>query len=108
MRGAECCHEIALRQRVLMVLLLLFVFGAGIASFITGTDIDVALYVGDDATDLDAFRALGELAADGRLQRAIRVGVRSEEGPSEITSEADLVVDGTAGVQSLLAMLTAD
>src|SRR5947209_8778176 len=31
--------------------------GAGIRSFLTDTDVDVALYVGDDATDLDAFRA---------------------------------------------------
>ena len=59
-------------------------------------------------TDLDAFRALVHLQIEGRIQRAIRVGVRSEDGPPEIASEADLVVDGTEGVQSLLAMLAAD
>jgi trehalose 6-phosphate phosphatase len=82
--------------------------GAGITSFLEQTEIDVALYVGDDATDLDAFRALARLAEDGQIERAIRVGVSSEEGPSDITDQADLVVDGPAGVQELLTMLIAD
>jgi hypothetical protein len=34
--------------------------------------------------------------------------VRSDEGPSEIISEADLVVDGTEGVQELLGALIAE
>jgi trehalose 6-phosphate phosphatase len=82
--------------------------GAGIENFLDGVDIDVALYVGDDATDLDAFRALARLTEEGRLQRAIRVGVSSEEGPSEIAEEADIVVDGTDGVRELLTMLAAE
>jgi trehalose 6-phosphate phosphatase len=82
--------------------------GAGITSFLEGTDLDVALYAGDDRTDLDAFRALGDLAERGELSRVVRVGVRSDEGPSEIISEADLVVDGTEGVQELLGALIAE
>ena len=62
------------------------------------TDVDVALYVGDDLTDLDAFHALAQLADEGGSRKAMRVGVRSDEGPSEITDEADVVVDGTGGV----------
>jgi trehalose 6-phosphate phosphatase len=79
--------------------------GAGIASFLANEEVENAVYVGDDATDLDAFRALTELADEARLQLAVRVGVRSEEGPTEITSEADIVVDGTKGVQSVLSLL---
>ena len=82
--------------------------GAGITSFLEDTDVDVALYVGDDTTDLDAFRALGQLVDQGRLTRAVRVGVRSEEGPSEITGQADIVVEGTTGVQELLGLLISD
>jgi trehalose 6-phosphate phosphatase len=82
--------------------------GAGIISFLSDADVDVALYVGDDSTDLDAFRGLTQLVEDGRLSRAIRVGVRSEEGPSEIASQADIVVEGTEGVRELLALLIAD
>jgi trehalose 6-phosphate phosphatase len=82
--------------------------GAGILRLLAepGADkIDSALYVGDDTTDLDAFRTLGELVDQGRLTRAVRVGVASEEGPSEITGEADIVVDGTEGVRTLLTAL---
>lgn len=82
--------------------------GAGIRSFLDGTDIDVALYAGDDMTDLDAFRTLEELADEGRLTHALRVGVHSDEGPEGIASQADVVVEGTDGVKELLAALLAD
>lgn len=79
--------------------------GAGIRSFLEDEDVDTALYAGDDVTDLDAFRMLDQLVAEGRLSRAVKVGVRSDEGPPEIVSEADLVVDGTRGVLDLLSAL---
>ena len=81
--------------------------GAGISALLNGADIDAALYVGDDRTDLDAFRALERLAREGDLKHAVRVGVRSDDGPEEIESEADFVVEGTSGVRNLLAMLVA-
>lgn len=60
-----------------------------------------ALYAGDDATDLDAFAALGD------VESPVRVGVRSDEGPAEIVEQADLVVDGVEGVQQVLRELDA-
>src|SRR5437870_4680711 len=72
--------------------------GAGIASFLEGTAVLAALYAGDDATDLDAFRGLSGLVRDGRLEIAVRVAVRSDEGPAELAAEADVLVDGTDGV----------
>jgi trehalose 6-phosphate phosphatase len=81
--------------------------GAGIKTLLQDADVDAALYAGDDSTDLDAFRGLSELVEQGRLARAIRVGVRSDEGPSEIAEEADLTVDGPDGVRGLLEALIA-
>jgi trehalose 6-phosphate phosphatase len=81
--------------------------GAGISSFLAEEDVNTAMYVGDDRTDLDAFRALSDLTREGRLKHALRVGVRSDEGPDEIASETDFVVDGTSGVRDLLTMLVA-
>jgi trehalose 6-phosphate phosphatase len=64
-----------------------------------------ALFMGDDTTDLDAFRELEALRNEGVLSEILRIGVKSEEGPPEIVSESDLVVEGTEGVQEVLRAL---
>jgi trehalose 6-phosphate phosphatase len=79
--------------------------GGGIAWLLEDADVDVALYVGDDTTDLDAFRGLRALVAEGRLEWAVCVGVRSDETPPELEREADLLVDGPAGVRNVLEAL---
>jgi trehalose 6-phosphate phosphatase len=66
-----------------------------------------ALFGGDDVTDLDAFDALDALVEEGALESAVRVGVRSDEGPAGIVERADLVVDGVAGFAEVLAALAA-
>ncbi|HKN93986.1 MAG TPA: trehalose-phosphatase [Thermoleophilaceae bacterium] len=63
------------------------------------------LFGGDDVTDLDAFAALDDLVADGRLDNAVRVGLRSDEGPAEIVDRADLVVEGVDGFRTVLRTL---
>ena len=79
--------------------------GAGIAALLRGTSVDVALYVGDDATDVDAFRGLRRLVSSGRLSEAVCAAVSSDEAPPELAREADLTVDGTGGVRELLEAL---
>src|SRR3954451_3451126 len=79
--------------------------GQGIRRLMADEEFDAALYVGDDTTDLDAFRALRELVEEGRLGHALCVGVRSDETPPALEQEADLLVDGTAGVRGLLEAL---
>jgi trehalose 6-phosphate phosphatase len=70
-----------------------------------GAPIKSALYVGDDSTDLDAFRALRALVDAGALELAMRVAVGSEETPPELAAQADLVIDGQGGVRGLLEAL---
>ncbi|MBJ7347802.1 MAG: trehalose-phosphatase [Thermoleophilaceae bacterium] len=60
------------------------------------------LYVGDDATDADAFAALRELRAGGQLKHAVCIGVLSDECPAAIREGADQTV---AGPQDLVALL---
>ena len=79
--------------------------GRGVQALLREADVDAALYVGDDLTDLDAFRGLRELAETGRLEHALCVGVRSEETPGELEASADLLVDGTRGVRQVLEAL---
>ncbi len=79
--------------------------GLGIAALLRGQPVSAAVYVGDDTTDLDAFRGLRELVRAGELERALCVAVGSDETPPELASEADLTVDGAGGVRGLLEAL---
>lgn len=79
--------------------------GTGISPLLRGQELAAALYVGDDATDLDAFRGLRELVAAGELGTALCVAVSSEEAPPALAREADLTVEGPGGVRGLLEAL---
>ncbi len=82
--------------------------GLGVRTVLAGRSFAAVLYVGDDVTDIDAFRAVRELVSEGTVQRAVCVGVRSEDGPAAIVQEADIAVDGTDGVRGLLTALVAE
>jgi trehalose 6-phosphate phosphatase len=79
--------------------------GAGIVTLLRDSELAAAMYVGDDVTDLDAFRGLDELVEKGRLGTAVKIGVRSDEGPAKLSEEADWMVEGTDGVRELLRTL---
>ena len=79
--------------------------GAGIVHLLQDRKLAGALYVGDDMTDIDAFSGLDELLEAGRIAHAVKVGVRSDEGPPELEQVADAMVDGTDGVRDLLRAL---
>jgi trehalose 6-phosphate phosphatase len=82
--------------------------GLGVRTLLDERKYAAALYVGDDTTDLDAFRALRELVQEGVVDRAICAGVSSEDGPPAIEEDADVVVAGTEGVRELLSALIAE
>jgi len=75
--------------------------GRGIAILLRRSHAANGLYVGDDVTDVDAFRGLRESVSGS----AVCIAVGSEEAPPELAREADLTVDGTAGVRELLEAL---
>ncbi len=79
----------------------------GVATLLSadGSAFGAALYVGDDTTDLDAFRGLRALAQSGSIAHALCVAVRSEEAPRELIEQADLALDGPDGVRELLEAL---
>ncbi len=78
---------------------------AAVAALLAADGIAAATYAGDDRTDLDAFRRLRELCAEGRLETAVCVGVISAEGPPALAEESDLQVDGPEGWLDLLEAL---
>lgn len=79
--------------------------GQAVRTLVEKSRVKAALYGGDDVTDLDAFDALDSLRASGALGAAVRVGVRSPEGPRAIVDRADLVVEGVDGFVAVLAAL---
>jgi trehalose 6-phosphate phosphatase len=79
--------------------------GRGVERLLADAGMNAALYVGDDTTDLDAFEGLRRLVAEDRLGSALCVGVRSDETPPELEAQADVLIDGPAGVRTLLSSL---
>lgn len=73
----------------------------------------VVVFIGDDVTDLDAFRTIDELRAGERTVetaaaaplRFVKVAVGSDEAPTALIDEADVVLDDQSQVQSVLAAL---
>ncbi len=79
--------------------------GDGIRALLEAARVDAAFYAGDDRTDIDGFRALGELVEEGVLDSAIRVAVVGDETPDEVSAAADLAVDGPEGFIAVLEAL---
>jgi len=79
--------------------------GRAVAQLVRDAELHAAVYVGDDVTDVDAFRSLRSLVDEGALDSSLCVGVRSDETPREIEQEADFTVDGPDGVRGLLKAL---
>jgi len=75
--------------------------GTAVVSLLDGVRARLALYAGDDTTDLDAFAGL----ARAGLEHFVRVAVESDEGPNELVAAADLVVPGPERLAALLATL---
>jgi trehalose 6-phosphate phosphatase len=79
--------------------------GVAVEALLAGAGLTAALYAGDDRTDLDAFRSLARLRDRGELERIVRVGVSSDEGPAEIADECDVVAPGAGSIPDLLEAL---
>lgn len=82
--------------------------GAAITSLLSGRDIGVAVYAGDDRTDIDAFRSLRELHGESESIEAVYcLGIYSPEGPPGLEEHSDLLLDGTEHWIEVLSRLAA-
>ncbi len=79
--------------------------GIAVAALIPARPVDVALYGGDDRTDVDAFTALRALEDDGELKATVCIAVVSVESPPEVSREADVTVEGPEGFVRVLEAL---
>ena len=80
--------------------------GTAVTELLAGAGARAALYVGDDRTDADAWRALRALRDRGALEHAVALAVASAEVPADVRAAADAEVDGPAGALAALRTLT--
>ncbi|HEY5059006.1 MAG TPA: trehalose-phosphatase [Gaiellaceae bacterium] len=73
--------------------------GTAVRSLLDEIGLARALVAGDDATDLDSFRALDE------LECSVRVALVSDESPAALAEHADIVLTGTGAFLQLLRRL---
>lgn len=78
--------------------------GTALAHLIETYHLGGALYLGDDLTDVNAFKVVRRQREDGKVSGAAVAVANRESGP-EVTKEADYWVDGVPGVEWLLAAI---
>lgn len=78
--------------------------GVAVGRLLDRLDAHRAVYMGDDTTDIDALK---ELRKRKRRQNTVMVGigVSSQEMPAELPRYADLLVDKSSGVETVLQLL---
>jgi trehalose 6-phosphate phosphatase len=80
--------------------------GTAVESLVQERGLRSALYLGDDTTDIDAFRALRRLRAAGTCT-GLAVAVLHEEAPPTLAAEADLILPSIQAVPAFLAWVIA-
>jgi trehalose 6-phosphate phosphatase len=75
--------------------------GSAVRGLVAGSAAKLALYAGDDTTDLDAFRGLAEAG----LEYSVRIAVASPEAEPALLAAADLVLESPAELLGVLRLL---
>jgi trehalose 6-phosphate phosphatase len=78
--------------------------GTAFTALIEEFDLQAALYLGDDTTDVDALLAAQRLREEGRCL-SYGVGVVDEGTPPSVARSADLLASGVEDVEALLSWL---
>lgn len=78
--------------------------GSAFLHLIMKYQLDGAVYLGDDTTDVDALRAARRLRQDGACY-ALGVSVESDDMPAALRKTADLTVFGIQDVEAFLSWL---
>lgn len=78
--------------------------GAAVTALIKERGLRGALYLGDDRTDIDAFRAVRRLTESG-LSAGAAIAVLHPESPPELAEEADIALQSIESVPEFLRWL---
>ncbi len=79
--------------------------GTGILDLIQEYNLQGGVYLGDDLTDIDAFRAIHTACRDLDF-KGFAVGITSQEMPVKLAEEADFTLNGVNDVERFLKWLS--
>jgi trehalose 6-phosphate phosphatase len=79
--------------------------GTAIAALINRYHLRAGLYLGDDVTDIDAFRTVRTVSR-GRGFRGLAIGVISKEMPEDFIAEVDFTLNSVSDVARFLEWLS--
>ena len=79
--------------------------GTAVRELLDGTGAKHAVYLGDDLTDMDAWRELRQMRTAGLLETALCIAAASDEASPVVAQAADATVDGPSGVSAVLDAL---
>ncbi|MFC2003581.1 trehalose-phosphatase [Chloroflexota bacterium] len=79
--------------------------GTATLSLIQEYHLQSGVYLGDDVTDIDAFRAIHTASRDSNFQ-GFAIGITSEETPERLTEEADFTLNGVSDVERFLKWMS--
>ena len=65
------------------------------------------IYLGDDLTDIDAFKAIHTASQDLDFQ-GFAIGITSQEMPEKLVAEADFTLNGVSDVEGFLRWMSQD
>jgi trehalose 6-phosphate phosphatase len=81
--------------------------GTATMDLIKEYDLKGAIYLGDDYTDIDAFRAIHAARRERDFQ-GLAIGIIGSETPENLEAEADFTLNGVGDVELLLKWMTND
>lgn len=79
--------------------------GTAVRALLRDTGVRVAMYIGDDRTDADAWKALRAMSTEGILDTSVAVAVAAGEVPPAVREAADVEVPGPPGALQVLRFL---
>jgi len=79
--------------------------GTATLDLIRGYNLQGGIYLGNDTTDIDAFRAIHAASRDSNFQ-GIAIGIISQETPEKLMTEADFTLNGVSDVERFLKWMS--
>lgn len=79
--------------------------GTATSKLIQDYDLRGGVYLGDDITDIESFRAIRAAYRDSDF-RGVAIGITGPEMPQELIAEVDFTLDGVGEVEHFLQWMS--